>query len=79
MKILVVDDIEGWREYHKKILSELFDDAEIILAESAREGYDKLLEHTFDIIITDLQMENDFEPQYAGEWFVERIKEFKSC
>ena len=79
MKILVVDDIEGWREYHKKILSELFDDAEIILAESAREGYDKLLEHTFDIIITDLQMENDFEPQYAGEWFVERTKEFKSC
>lgn len=82
MKILIVDDIEGWREYHKKILSELFNKAEIITAGSAREGYDKLLEHDkspFNVIITDLQMENDFEPQYAGEWFIERIKEFKSC
>ena len=32
----------------------------------------------FDIIISDLQMENDFEPKYAGEWFVEQVKTFKS-
>ena len=31
-----------------------------------------------DIIITDLQMENDFEPKYAGEWFIEQIKTFKN-
>lgn len=81
MKILIVDDVEGWTEYHKKILLDIFPDAEIITANSAREGYDKLLEYNqspFNIIITDLQMENDFEPQYAGEWFVERIKEFKN-
>lgn len=81
MKILIVDDVEGWTEYHKKILSDIFPGAEIITANSAREGYDKLLEYNqspFNIIITDLQMENDFEPQYAGEWFVERIKEFKN-
>lgn len=81
MKILVVDDIEGWREYHKKILLELFSEAEIVLAESAKEGYDKLMEYNktpFDIIITDLQMESDFEPQYAGEWFIEQIKSFKN-
>ncbi|MCM1003887.1 MAG: response regulator [Candidatus Gastranaerophilales bacterium] len=81
MKILIVDDIEGWREYHKKIVSEIFEEAEIVLAESAREGYDKLMEYNnapFDIIITDLQMESDFEPQYAGEWFIEQIKGFKA-
>ena len=53
----------------------------IYTAESAKEGYDLLIEHNaepFDVIFTDLQMENDFEPKYAGEWFIEQIKTFKS-
>lgn len=81
MRILVVDDIKGWRDYHSSILKVLFPDSEIIQAESAREGYDKLLEYNhspFDIILTDMQMENDFEPKYAGEWFIEQIKTFKN-
>ena len=81
MRILIADDIEGWREYHKYIVSGMFPDAEIVLAESARSGYDRLLEYNnkpFDIIITDLQMESDFEPKYAGEWFVKQIKGFKN-
>lgn len=82
MKILIVDDIKGWRDYHAGFIKTLFqDDCEITFAESAREGYDKLLEHNnlpFDIILTDLQMEEDFEPKYAGEWFVEQIKSFKN-
>lgn len=81
MKILIVDDIKGWRDYHEQIIRELFPEAEIITAASAREGYDKLIEYhkfPFDIIITDLQMETDFEPKYAGEWFVEQIKGFKN-
>jgi CheY-like chemotaxis protein len=81
-KILVVDDIEGWRNYHSQVLRNIFSgDCEIHTADSARAGYDKLLEHhdkPFDIIITDLQMESDFEPKYAGEWFVEQIKTFKN-
>ncbi len=79
MKILIVDDVKGWRDYHTKYINHLFPQSEIIYAESAREGYDKLLENNnspFDIILTDLQMENDFEPKYAGEWFVEQIKTF---
>lgn len=81
MRILVVDDIKGWRDYHSSILKILFPNSEIIQAESAREGYDKLLEYNnspFDIILTDMQMENDFEPKYAGEWFIEQIKTFKN-
>lgn len=81
-KVLIVDDIKGWRDYHSGFVKGLFgDECEIITAESAREGYDKLLENNnspFDIILTDLQMESDFEPKYAGEWFVEQIKTFKN-
>lgn len=28
----------------------------------------------FDVILTDLQMEFDYEPKLAGEWLVENIK-----
>ena len=80
MKILIVDDVKGWRDYHSSIVKGIFSEAEIVTAESAREGYDRLLEYNdtpFDIILTDMQMEIDFEPKYAGEWFVEQIKTFK--
>ena len=81
-KILIVDDIKGWRDYHSAVMNEIFaGDCEIITADSAREGYDKIMENNsspFDIIITDLQMESDFEPKYAGEWLVEQIKTFKN-
>ena len=81
MKILIVDDVKGWRDYHSYIMNELFENASIQTAESAREGYDKLMENNdvpFDIILTDMQMENDFEPKYAGEWFIEQVKTFKN-
>lgn len=81
MKILIVDDIKSWRTYHSNIILELIPAAEFIYAESAKEGYDKLLEHNnspFDIILTDMQMEEDFSPKYAGEWFIEQIKTFKN-
>lgn len=81
-KILIVDDIKGWRDYHSAVMNEIFAcDCEIITADSARKGYDKIMENNsspFDIIITDLQMESDFEPKYAGEWLVEQIKTFKN-
>lgn len=81
MKILVVDDIKGWRDYHKTILETLFPDSDIIEADSARSAYDLVMENNetpFDIIITDLQMEPDFEPDYAGEWLIKQIKTFKN-
>ena len=81
MKILIVDDVKGWRDYHSYIMNELFENANIQTAKSAREGYDKLMENNdvpFDIILTDMQMENDFEPKYAGEWFIEQVKTFKN-
>lgn len=81
IKVLIVDDVKGWRDYHSLIISHLFPNSEVMQADSARDGYDILMQHTenpFDIIITDLQMENDFEPQYAGEWLVKQIKTFNA-
>ena len=81
-KILIVDDMQGWRKYHSEVLKSICDsECNITTAESAKEGYDRLLENNdepFDLIITDLQMESDFEPKYAGEWFVEQIKTLKN-
>ena len=32
----------------------------------------------YRLIISDLQMEDDYRPDYAGEWLVKQIKTFKS-
>ena len=81
-RILIVDDIQGWRDYHAEILKKLLEgDCEIVTACSASEAYRMIMENNetpFDIIITDLQMESDYEPKYAGEWLVEQIKTFKN-
>ena len=81
MRILIVDDIRGWREYHAGIVKQLFPEAGIVTAECAKDAYDIVFQNTktpFDIIITDMQMETDYEPLYAGEWLIERIKELSS-
>lgn len=80
-RILIVDDSEKWVQYHKTALSMLFKDDFIIeTANSAREGVDKLmfsLNEPYDIILTDMQMEPDFLPLLAGEWFIKQIQMFK--
>lgn len=81
MKILIVDDVKGWRDYHKNLMEEIFENCDIQTAESAKSGYNKALENNnspFDIIITDMQMEADFEPDFAGEWLIKQIKNFKN-
>lgn len=77
-KILIVDDVKGWRDYHTGIVEELFNgDVEVTTANCAKNAYDILMtQKAFDMIITDLQMENDFSPKLAGEWLVEQIKTF---
>ena len=81
LKILIVDDNSGWRNFNKTTIENIFlnQDIEITLAASAKDGYDKLLfsqDKPFDLIITDLQMESDFAPMIAGEWFVRQVKNF---
>ena len=78
-KILIVDDVKGWRDFNSHVVSDIFQgEVEITTAESAGEAYDYLLQNKdFDIIITDMQMEDAYFPKQAGEWLVEQIKTFK--
>ncbi len=78
---LVVDDSPSWNKFHVDNLLALYgDDIEIDRAYTAREGYDwvyNYIDNPYDVIITDLSMEYDFAPQFAGEWLVEQIKLLK--
>lgn len=79
--ILIVDDSRSWLEYHKENLQKIYGDEFFYeTADSARQGYDMVynnLNEPYALIISDLQMEWDFEPKLAGEWFVEQVKKLK--
>ena len=80
MKILVTDDSTSWVEYHVKALNKIIKEPlEINTAKSAREGLDKItlnIDEPYDLIFTDMQMESDFLPLFAGEWFLKQIQTF---
>ena len=77
---LVVDDSQSWNNYHCQNLAQIYgEELEIDRAYTAREGYDwvyNYVENPYDLIITDLSMESDFAPKFAGEWFVEVLELF---
>lgn len=82
MKILVVDDMNQWRNFHKNALNIILKDIEYDIVEhsSATDAYECILNNLnnpFDLIITDLQMEEDYEPDYAGEWLIKNIQNLK--
>lgn len=80
-RILIVDDVPGWVRFHEQNIRHLnIPNIEIDTAISAREALSKLevsSDNPYDVIFTDLQMESDFLPKYAGEWLIEQIKTFK--
>lgn len=80
-KILVVDDVPGWVRFHENNINALMLENLIIdHAFSAREGLNKIepaIDSPYDVIFTDMQMESDFLPKLAGEWFIEQIQMFK--
>ena len=77
----MVDDVPGWVRFHEQNIRHLnIPNIEIDTANSAREALSKLevsIDNPYDVIFTDLQMESDFLPKYAGEWLIEQIKTFK--
>lgn len=79
-RILIVDDSKNWLDYHSYAIKELFPDYIIETADSAQAGIAKItanIDNPYDIVITDLQMEIDFLPLYAGEWFVRELQMYK--
>ena len=81
-KVLIVDDMDGWRRFNSQAVYEVLgQDTNIDTASSGQEGYTKLLENTkepYDIILTDMQMETDYAPKMAGEWLIEQIQNLPS-
>lgn len=80
-RVLIVDDVPGWIRFHKNNIEYLnIADLEIDTASCAKEGVAKIessIDNPYCTIFTDLQMESDFLPKLAGEWFVEQIKTYK--
>jgi response regulator RpfG family c-di-GMP phosphodiesterase len=80
MKILIVDDSSKWIAWHECAIREIFKNNVIVdTALCAKQGVEKLtysIDEPYDFILTDMQMEPDFIPLYAGEWFIKQIKFF---
>ena len=80
-KILITDDSQNWLSYHSFAVRELFgDNCKIDTASSAHQGIEKItanIDTPYDIILTDMQMEIDFLPLYAGEWFIRELQMYK--
>ena len=80
-KILIADDTKSWLIYHKELIDELyggfFNITEADSAFNALEIIKRNVLNPFNIIITDLQMEDKYYPKLAGEWLIEQIKNIK--
>ncbi len=79
-KVLIVDDSSKWVSYHKEVIEEIFaNEVTIDVAYSAKQALEKItasIDKPYDIILTDMQMEPDFIPLYAGEWFIKQVQFF---
>ncbi len=79
-KVLIVDDSSKWVSYHKEVIEEIFaNEVTIDVAYSAKQALEKItasIDEPYDIILTDMQMEPDFIPLYAGEWFIKQVQFF---
>ncbi len=79
-RILIVDDVPGWVRFHRNNIEYLnIGNLEVDTAFSAKEGVTKIessIDNPYTTIFTDLQMESDFLPKSAGEWFIEQIKTY---
>ena len=81
LKVLIVGDSEGWRNFNKNSLISILgeENLSLTIANSATEGSAKIMFaniNPFDLIITDLQMESDYAPMTAGEWFISHVQSF---
>lgn len=81
-RILIVDDTKAWLMFHRELITQLYGDTfEITTAGSAAEAIDIVrhnISNPFCLIISDLQMEMDYEPLLAGEWFVENVQQIRA-
>ena len=84
IKILIVEDSPEWIQFHIKLLNELLenDSFEIDFEMSARAGFNKVIkkpETRYDLIISDLEMEEILGEHDAGSWLIMNILKTEEC
>jgi CheY-like chemotaxis protein len=81
-KILIAEDSIQWQKFHVELLNS-YESKYVIsfdIASSARDALalvEENFDNPYDLIFSDLQMENDFHPDFAGEWLIKNIKQYK--
>lgn len=80
-KILIAEDSTQWQKFHEELLK-TYNDVQITfeIAPTAREALElaqKNKDNPYDLVISDLQMETEFLPEFAGEWFIKNVKEIQ--
>ncbi len=79
IKILAVDDMDQWLQFHSQMLNTILQNTQYSLitessATSAFKNIQNNINDPYNLIITDLQMELNYEPEHAGEWLIRNIK-----
>ena len=74
-KILIAEDNIQWQQFHSSLLDKNFkEEIEYTICGSAQKAIEILKsENSFALILTDLQMETDFLPDFAGEWLIKQL------
>lgn len=80
-RVLIVDDMREWLNFHQESFKLFYDDGFLLdLAKSANEAVAKVLENEpYDLIITDLEMEEVLESSCAGAWLLKRLEKEVKC
>lgn len=76
-RILIAEDSPEWQRFHTSLLKSYKTQLDFIVVSSARDALtmiEKNIKTPYDLILTDLQMETEFLPEFAGEWLVKQIK-----
>lgn len=82
MRFLVVDDCNDWVRFHSQNISKAMPHAQIDIAMSGFEALNMVLgqdENYYDIILSDMQMEEVEEELYAGIWLIKRLSASAKC
>ncbi len=79
-RILIAEDSSEWQRFHASLLKS-YDKYKLdyLIVDNAKDALtmaQESLNTPYDMVITDLQMETDFSPEFAGEWLVKQIKTF---
>ena len=80
-RILIAEDSSEWQRFHAEQLRSYNKlNLEFDIASSARDALElaqQNINNPYDLILSDLQMETEFLPEFAGEWFVKNLKNIK--